>query len=237
MRTMSIAVVMNKTSTVAMEDRRSYAIHRTPALPRIVSNSSSVATAEDAHRGGNYKQRPICRGDERLPMPPLHSKRRRDEHHRRDYHYDDDDYAYRASKKKKQQAAAEQAARMPNNRTTRPTTRRASSSRSRTKEESHARGGGAAPRRENKDRKDGAGGRRSQRRASTISGPRVPPPAPPPPAALPDSLTAQDALSAAAARAREISLMREEARRELAKMVRTVEFNDPYISPMDALKP
>uniref|UniRef100_A0A0E0EDK5 Uncharacterized protein n=1 Tax=Oryza meridionalis TaxID=40149 RepID=A0A0E0EDK5_9ORYZ len=57
------------------------------------------------------------------------------------------------------------------------------------------------------------------------------------------SSTAQDALSAAIAVARsvmdkrrEVSLRRDEARRELAKMVRTVEFNDPYISPMDPTK-
>uniref|UniRef100_A0A0E0LMM8 Uncharacterized protein n=1 Tax=Oryza punctata TaxID=4537 RepID=A0A0E0LMM8_ORYPU len=213
-----------------MEDHRSSAIRRAPAPPRNVSggiNSSSVATAEDdADRGGNYKQRPVCR-DEWLPMPPLHTKRRREEHHCRDYYYYYDEDAYRASKKK--HTAAEQATRVSNNRTTRPTAH--ASSRSRAKEESYARGG-AAPRREIKDRKDGAGGCRSQERAPMISGPCVPPPA-----ALPDSLMAQDAPSAATARAREILLMREEARRELAKMVRTVEFNDPYISPMDALKP
>jgi hypothetical protein len=38
-------------------------------------------------------------------------------------------------------------------------------------------------------------------------------------------------------RRREIQRMREEARREMDKVVQTVFFNDPYISPLDVFKP
>uniref|UniRef100_J3MMD9 Uncharacterized protein n=1 Tax=Oryza brachyantha TaxID=4533 RepID=J3MMD9_ORYBR len=62
--------------------------------------------------------------------------------------------------------------------------------------------------------------------------------------APPSAAADRDALSAVIASARQfqdkqrdIARRREEARRELAEMVRTVEFNDPYISPLDALKP
>jgi hypothetical protein len=41
----------------------------------------------------------------------------------------------------------------------------------------------------------------------------------------------------AALRRREIQRMREEARREMDKVVQTVYFNDPYISPLDVFKP
>ncbi|KAF0908419.1 hypothetical protein E2562_025089 [Oryza meyeriana var. granulata] len=220
MKMMSMAQIMKKTSVVVLEDLPSSPrTCRAPAPPprevrvRIRLSTASVAKAEAATRGGKP---PVCQ-DERLPMPPpLPTKRRREV---------DDDTASRASKKK---PVSDPAALVSVN-TTRPTAQA-----SRTKEEALVRC--AAPR-SFKNCKDGEC--RSQE-SLPMSNPRVPSPAP----SRLDALSAQDALSAAIARARsvldkrrEVSLRREEARRELDKMVRTVEFNDPYISPMDALKP
>ncbi|KAF0905858.1 hypothetical protein E2562_008893 [Oryza meyeriana var. granulata] len=89
---------------------------------------------------------------------------------------------------------------------------------------------------ERRQEKDG----QSARQCTRMSSPRVQPS----PAARPDPNAAQNSLRAAIDRARPALHMRrdvwrqsEAARRELAKVVRTVEFNDPFISPQDVLKP
>uniref|UniRef100_A0A0D9X0S2 Uncharacterized protein n=1 Tax=Leersia perrieri TaxID=77586 RepID=A0A0D9X0S2_9ORYZ len=220
-----MAIVMNKTSSVVMEDRRSRsrssAIRRDrPASPReahVRLNTSSVARKEDANRGG--KPRPASSRDERLPPPPPHrTKRRHEDDHGR--YYDD---AYRACKKK--HMADEPAAHVSSSSRTRP-----SAHASREKEERHARGGrDAAPRREIKDSKDDNGGRRSQERTPVTRRPCVSPPAAPAPVKRPDSFAAQEALTAAIARAREVlhipehvQKLREAARREIAAMMKSM---------------
>ncbi|KAG8079991.1 hypothetical protein GUJ93_ZPchr0007g6026 [Zizania palustris] len=86
-------------------------------------------------------------------------------------------------------------------------------------------------RREEKDLKN------THQRPRTSTTPYVPPPAPAPAAATRlDGSSAEDPLKAAIAKAR-LAMQRKEARRELDKIVKTVEFNDPFISPQDVLKP
>ncbi|KAG8079994.1 hypothetical protein GUJ93_ZPchr0007g5042 [Zizania palustris] len=63
----------------------------------------------------------------------------------------------------------------------------------------------------------------------------VPPPAPAARLEL-EALSAEDPLKAAIAKAR-LAMQRKEARRELDKIVKIVEFNNPFISPQDVLKP
>uniref|UniRef100_A0A0E0LMM7 Uncharacterized protein n=1 Tax=Oryza punctata TaxID=4537 RepID=A0A0E0LMM7_ORYPU len=139
-------------------------------------------------------------------MPPPLPTKRRRE-------VDDDDDASRASKKKH---VAEPALRLSGNKTI-PLAQASSK-----KEEALVRCSSAA---RHPMSKNCSGNQRSRESAPSPSPARL------------DSLTAQDALSAAIAVARSVlDKRREEAWRELAKMVRTVEFNDPYISPTDVLK-
>uniref|UniRef100_A0A0E0ALV0 DYW domain-containing protein n=1 Tax=Oryza glumipatula TaxID=40148 RepID=A0A0E0ALV0_9ORYZ len=93
---------------------------------------------------------------------------------------------------------------------------------------------------ERRQEKDGE----SAGQCATTSSPRVQPsPTPSPaPAARPDPSAAENSLREAIERARphmrrDIARQREAARREIASMVRTVEFNDPFISPEDVNKP
>uniref|UniRef100_A0A0E0LMM5 Uncharacterized protein n=1 Tax=Oryza punctata TaxID=4537 RepID=A0A0E0LMM5_ORYPU len=93
---------------------------------------------------------------------------------------------------------------------------------------------------ERRQEKDGE----SAGQCARTSSPRVQPsPTPSPaPAARPDPNAAENSLRAAIERARphmrrDVARQREAERREIANMVRTVEFNDPYISPEDVLKP
>ncbi|KAL6855986.1 hypothetical protein ACP4OV_018788 [Aristida adscensionis] len=59
----------------------------------------------------------------------------------------------------------------------------------------------------------------------------------PPPPPLADGVKTAVAAAIECRRRLDIQRKREEARRELDRMVKTVEFNDPFISPKDVLKP
>ncbi|KAL5198341.1 hypothetical protein ABZP36_001853 [Zizania latifolia] len=171
------------------------------------------------------------------PMRPAARQCMKDDYSRASRRREDNE-ASRASKKK---PASEKAAHLPSTRTTRPAARASCKN----KKEENLRVRHNAPLRPINKYK--TGDRREEKHLEStqerprICTPRVPPPAP---AARLDAFSAQDALSAAIAKAhsvlhmpRGLWLQREEARRQLDKIVRTVEFNDPYISPQGVFKP
>ncbi|XP_040382262.1 protein P54-like [Oryza brachyantha] len=97
---------------------------------------------------------------------------------------------------------------------------------------------------ERSEENDREGATQCTRMSSPCVQPSPASPPSPSPAARPDPDAAENSLRAAIDKARPLMRRdvtrqreREAARRELAKVVRTVEFNDPYISPQDVFKP
>ncbi|KAG8079992.1 hypothetical protein GUJ93_ZPchr0007g5393 [Zizania palustris] len=135
-----------------------------------------------------------------------------------------------AASKKNQ--ASEKAAHLPSTRTTGPTAP-ASASSNNNKGQNLRHNAPLRPINKNKtvDCREEKDLKSTRQRARISTTPHVPPLEPVPTARLElEALSAEDPLKAAIAKAR-LAMQRVEARRERDKIVKTMEFNDPFISP------